>query len=393
MSVTAEGPRPAGVQETPGTERAGQAPVETRVGAPDQTADQTPDQPRGQVHWLSWARIVAIVAVVTIHVCSHLVLEWGTTSAKQWHFGNLAESAARFSVPLFVMVSGAVLLVPRPSERRRDFYLRRASRIAIPLVVWTCFFLVLDAWSHGREVTAYTFVQGFLWGRPYYHLYFLYVVAGLYLVTPFLRAFIVGADRRLLVAAAAVTLGLASADKMQHVAMGGGGGFNAFTYFLPFLGYYLLGYVVATTRPRRPRRTVLCWSLAALVVSVLVTHFGTWWLFAQTGAQQGRVLYEYYAPPVVLATIAMAFLLRALFGDRASTPARSRRVRGLADLTFGIFLLHPIPLELLVRRDQPVFSSAYVDIAFHVGVIVALVVGCGLVTFVAHRIPVIRRLV
>jgi surface polysaccharide O-acyltransferase-like enzyme len=345
------------------------------------------------VHWLSWARIVAIVAVVAIHVCSHLVLEWRTTSAKQWHFGNLAESTARFSVPLFVMVSGAVLLVPRPGERLRDFYLRRAGRIAIPLVVWTCFFLVLDARAHGRDITAYTFVQGFLWGRPYYHLYFLYVVAGLYLVTPFLRAFVAGADRRLLIGAAAVTLGLASADKMQHVAMGGAGGFNAFTYFVPFLGYYLLGYVVATARPRWPRRTVIGWSAAGFAAAVLVTHLGSWWLFARSGAQQGRALYEYYAPPVILATVAMAFLLRAVFGDQAPTPTTSRRVRGLADLTFGIFLLHPIPLELLVRRHQPVFSSAYVDIAFHVGVIVALVVGCGLVTFVVQRIPVMRRLV
>ena len=117
--------------------------------------------------------------------------------------------------------------------------------------------------------------------------------------------------------------------------------------------------------------------------------------------------------------LAMAFFLRAVFGDHdlgtATVPARpgtaqpdtarpassaagrpwwvTPRVRRYADLTFGVFLLHPLPLELLVRRDQPEFASPYVDIAFHLGVIVALVVGCAVVTFVLRQVPVLRRLV
>ncbi|WP_084678205.1 acyltransferase [Actinopolymorpha alba] len=414
--MTPAAPEPLAAQALkahPSETHPSQSPSHTQ---PRETRPTATRRTPGDVPWISWARIVAIVGVVAIHVCSHLILEWGEISAKLWHFGNLLESASRFSVPVFVMVSGATLLAPRPGETLRDFYLRRASRIAIPLVVWTCFFLVLDAWSHGREVTAYTFVQGFLWGRPYYHLYFLYVVAGLYLITPFLRVFVANADRRLLVAASAICIGLASADKVQHTFMGGGG-FNAFTYFIPFIGYYLAGYVVATTRLPAPRKVVALWSAGIFVAAVLVTHMGTWWLMAQTGVQRGRLLYEYYSPPTIAAALAMTLLLRAVFGDRAGAgiwlaawnpastsfarrarPHRQGRVdapgvRRVADLTLGVFLLHPIPLELLVRRNQPVFSSAYVDMAFHVGVIVALLVGCALVTLVVRQIPLLRRLV
>jgi surface polysaccharide O-acyltransferase-like enzyme len=372
----------------------------------------------GHVPWLSWARIVAIVGVVAIHVCSHLTLEWGTVTARQWHFGTFLQAASRFSVPLFLMVSGAVLLRPRPGERLRDFYRRRASRVAIPLVVWTCGYLVFDAWTHGRPITPYLFVQGFLWGKPYYHLYFLYVVAGLYLVTPFLRTFVAAADRRMVLAATVCLLGLSSLDKIQHFYMGGGG-FNAFSYFVPFLGYYLAGYVVATTRLPWPRRTVALGAAAVFVGTTVTVHVGTWWMFGALGVQHGRILYDYHAPTIVVASIAMAFFLRAVFGDHdlgtATVPARpgtaqpdtarpassaagrpwwvTPRVRRYADLTFGVFLLHPLPLELLVRRDQPEFASPYVDIAFHLGVIVALVVGCAVVTFVLRQVPVLRRLV
>jgi surface polysaccharide O-acyltransferase-like enzyme len=381
-------------------------PTASTAGPIERAERATAAAEAGHVPWLSWARIVAIVGVVAIHVCSHLTLEWGTVTARQWHFGTLVQSAGRFGVPLFLMVSGAVLLRPR-RERLRDFYRRRASRVAIPLVAWTCGYLVLDAWTQDRPITPYLFVQGFLWGRPYYHLYFLYVVAGLYLVTPFLRTFVAAADRRTLLAATACLLGLSCLDKVQHFYMGGGG-FNAFSYFVPFLGYYLAGYVVATTRLAWPRRTVAAGAAAVFVGTTLVVHVGTWWMFGTLGVQRGRILYDYHAPTIMVASLAMAFLLRAVFGDRdhdtqtsegRDWPAGGRpagaapRVRRYADLTFGVFLLHPLPLELLVRRDQPEFASPYVDMAFHLSVIVALVVGCAVATFVLRQVPVLRRLV
>lgn len=352
------------------------------VGAAGQLTDT---RARSSLDWVSWARIVAAAAVVTIHVTSHLVFAWGDVAGRLWHFGNLLQSASRWCVPVFVMVSGALLLRTRPGDTTIDFFRRRAARIAIPLVAWTTFFLWFDAANRGKPLSAYHFVQGFLWGRPYYHLYFLYVVAGLYLITPFLRVLVAHASRRLLVAAVVVTLGLAAADRLQHWWMGGGG-FNAFSYFLPWIGYYLLGYLLATIPVRRAHAA---WAAAAWVLAVGVTHIGTWWMFAELGPQRGRLLYENFAPTTIVAAGAVVLFLRAVMSERAG----SVWPRRCADLTFGVYLLHPIPLELFVRRDQPVFTSAYVDMAFHLGVIVALVVGCAVVTLGLRAVPGLRRLV
>ena len=350
----------------------------TTARAPSEAGPSaTPFQP-----WIAWSRILAIVAVVSIHVFSHLVLSWGDVAPRLWHAGNLVYAVTRFCVPLFVLVSGATLL--GRVEPVRTFYARRAARIAIPLVVWTVIFLWFDAWSHGRPVTGYTFVQGFLWGTPYYHLYFLYVIAGLYLVTPFLRRFVAASSRRLVVAAALVCIVLATADKLQHQLMGGGG-FNAFSYFVPWLGYYLLGYVIATTS-FRPPRLVLAGVFAGCV---LLTAAGSWWLFGQVGMQDGRLLYDYFAPQNVLGTAALALLVRSL----GSSPGRfDRPLAWLAGLSFGVYLVHPIPLEL-VRRLDLVIAGPNVDLAFHLGQVVALLVGCGAVVAVVQRIPLLRRLI
>ncbi|GAB3404941.1 acyltransferase [Flindersiella endophytica] len=372
-----------------------QAPAQGLTGVQAQEMAQEMTRARTYVPWVSWAKVIAIVGIVGIHVCGHLVLAWGRVDATRWHFANLVDSAGRFGVPLFVLVSGAMLLRPERAESVRTFCRKRVARIAVPLVVWTIFYLWFDAWTAGREVTAHTFVQGFLWGRPYYHLYFLYVVAGLYLVTPFLRVFVAHASRRLVALAAAVCLALAIADKLQHTFMGGGG-FNAFSYFVPWIGYYLLGHVVATVSLERwSRRAVLVWSGVAYVAGVVVTAVGTWVLFGWVGPQLGRLMYDYFAPGVLLSALSAAVFLRAWLGDARPVPAAGSSPLGwrLSDLTLGVFLLHPLPLQLFVRADQPVFGSDLADVGFHAVVIVALVVGCAVVTAVVRLVPFVRRVV
>lgn len=341
--------------------------------------------------WISWGRVCAIAAVVAIHVNSSLVNGWPDTPAALWHFGDLMESASRWSVPLFVMMSGALSLPPRPGDDARTFWKRRAVRIGVPLVVWTVFFLWLDSTQTGQPITAYYLFQGFAWGKPYYHLYFLYVIAGLYLITPFLRTFVTGSTPRLRAAAAGVALGLASLNDLQHWLMGGGGGTNALTYFVPWIGYYLLGLVLAEIPLEGRRRPVGWWSGAVFVGTVAAIHGTTWLLFGAYGVQQGRYLYGYVAPSTILAGGALLLFLRAV---TPSVPARvNRSVGRLAGLAFGIYLLHPIPLTLLHAVGEPRFGSPWAEIGYRIGLMLALLVGCGLVVAVLARVPVLRRLV
>ena len=72
------------------------------------------------MNWISNARIVAIFSVVCLHIAAYAVLnaELGTAN---WWSGNFYDAATRWCVPVFVMVSGALLLEPRPQEGRKLF--------------------------------------------------------------------------------------------------------------------------------------------------------------------------------------------------------------------------------------------------------------------------------
>ena len=83
---------------------------------------------------LDAARWLAAVAVVLLHSAALIVSDPAAYGGGAWLAANLYDSAARWCVPVFVMVSGALLLDPGKPQDALKFYSRRMARICAPLV-------------------------------------------------------------------------------------------------------------------------------------------------------------------------------------------------------------------------------------------------------------------
>src|SRR3989442_2077501 len=83
------------------------------------------------VVWIDAARVAAILGVISIHVVAPLVIS--RALPLNWWVGNVVDSAARWSVPLFVMISGALLLHSDLADDPVALYRRRLARILPPL--------------------------------------------------------------------------------------------------------------------------------------------------------------------------------------------------------------------------------------------------------------------
>lgn len=64
----------------------------------------------GRLVYMDWLRVVATIAVVTIHVAAGYVSTLDSNNVSRWLAGNFYDSLSRASVPIFVMISGALLL-------------------------------------------------------------------------------------------------------------------------------------------------------------------------------------------------------------------------------------------------------------------------------------------
>jgi surface polysaccharide O-acyltransferase-like enzyme len=327
---------------------------------------------------------------VTIHVATPLVAN--PDRRFDWWTGNLLDSMTRWSVPLFVMLSGALLLVLRPRPDARDFYRRRLMRLGLPFVTWISVYLVLGYLADERTSFVTYAVRALARGSVDVHLYFLFVIVGLYAVAPFLLPLVQHPDRRLLRGAVVVTLALGVASVMADMFLGIGEP-TAFTRWLPFLGYFLAGAWLVTSRPTP--RTVRIAALA-IVAGVVATALGTAGLVRLFGPDfgRGRYLYEYLSVTTVPIALGMFVVLQSV-GERIGAARWGARfvrpLRTLGEASFGIYLVHPLVLRGLGQLGLNVHAPPAIA---WVTVMVVATSALSLVAVSAmRRLPVLRAAV
>jgi surface polysaccharide O-acyltransferase-like enzyme len=341
-------------------------------------------------------RVAAIVGVVAIHVVGGATRHSGTGwHPAGWWAANAVNSACLWVVPVFVMASGALLLDPARTESANAFYRRRLARVGPALVFWTALYLWWKVWFNHEHMTVQSAGHDLATGSPYLQIYFLYVIVGLYAITPVLRRLLAHLGQRETVL---LTAGALSFSLLEYTvrSFGDAGGVNAVTRFVPFVGYYLAGHLLRQfALPSRviryaPAAALGGWLVTALGSAALAAHFG--WNHV------GFYLYDYLSPSVIVMSLGVFVTARvhaARVLDRAAWLTRSRlRTAGAA--TFGVFLLHPLLLFPLMRA-----LGLYDGIEHEMGRLAAtaipLAVGVSLLTgwlaLQLSRIPVVRRVV
>jgi len=90
---------------------------------------------------LDITRIIAVLAVIMIHVSSKFVVSYDISSV-EFLCGNIFDSISRIGVPLFVMISGALML----DEERNVNIKQNIKSVVCLLLFWSivyCFFIIL----------------------------------------------------------------------------------------------------------------------------------------------------------------------------------------------------------------------------------------------------------
>ena len=343
---------------------------------------------RPSLAYLDLLKIGAIVAVVCIHAVGTATRESGTGwHPAAWWGADLLNSAMLWCVPVFVMVSGALLLNPQKVLPGGPFLRKRAVRLGVPLIFWTAVYVVFQRQFYGVDLSPHDAWSAFAAGDPYLQLYFLFIVAGLTAITPILRRLIVHCTRRELYWLTAASLGFGLIEHAVR-ALGGGGGYNALTRFLPYIGYYLAGYVLASAdlRPGTQRRAgwlvVLAW---------LATALGSAGLAARSNWDDvGSFLYDYLSPTVMVMSLAIFVAFRGMT-VRSPAPAR---LRSYGAATYGVFLVHPLLLFPVMRSlGLPDGHDIGRTVAWALPLAVGVCVASGLICVALERVPGVRRLI
>ena len=94
---------------------------------------------------LELLRTAAALAVVGVHAAAMVLVALPDGQGSAWWAANLWDSFCHWCVPVFVMISGAVLLSGPADQPAGEFYRRRALRLWQPALFWTLLYLALAA--------------------------------------------------------------------------------------------------------------------------------------------------------------------------------------------------------------------------------------------------------
>jgi len=307
----------------------------------------------GRKDWLGYGdrmRIYACIAVVLLHTSAWVLFFDKQIVQGAWQFNNILSAACRWCVPLFVMLSGAIFLdrpIPGPA---RVFIWKRVKRVGIPLLFWSLVYFAWNDYSRMLEFSLERDISLFLKGQPYYHLYFLFVMIGLYIITPGLKAWLdKSAKKKQLIYTLVVMAVTSTAVLLGRIFSVQSA--NAFTFFIPFIGYYLAGFMLKDVRLSR---SYLALAWLVFVATVLITS-SEYLLLAKipwvNDPREFDLLYINCSPVVMVMSVCVYLMISNLGPSRKLTgeerPKSQKALRAMGRTTFGIYIIHPIVLDFI----------------------------------------------
>lgn len=292
-------------------------------------------------------RIIAIFAVITIHVCSSAFFSKPVLSF-DWMVLNFYGSLVRWAVPIFVMVSGMFFLNPQKDLRLSKLYGKNIFRIVVALLFWGVLyqsinvFKVLFLSSSDINLIIKTMIEEYshvLLYPPCFHLWFLYMIVGLYVLTPLFRIFAKNAEKKdyryLFFVYALFGICLPFINDLLSVFVDGLKVNFEIVELLGYSTYFILGYYLSKFDVSNKIRRIV-YLLA--VLSVFFQFIATFLIsdYLEKGCE---FFYREFRPNVFVQTVAVFLFVKEKtkieISDRIKTT-----IRVMANYSFGIYLVH-----------------------------------------------------
>lgn len=142
---------------------------------------------------LDLLRIVACIMVIIIHVSAYYVINYEKVGGSYFTIGNIWNSFARPAVPIFILLAGKYALSNKKNIEISYYYKKTLKNIYIPTFIYSilyfgyCYFLIAIKYILNLKIEdKYTPIKQLIIGAPFYHMWYLYMTIGLYLLAPFL---------------------------------------------------------------------------------------------------------------------------------------------------------------------------------------------------------------
>ena len=335
-----------------------------------------------------YLRVVAAILVIVIHVCAS---EWKVVDihSSDWVILSVYKTLAKISVPIFFMISGRFVLNPE-KELSGKKLLQKCVRLVIAFAAWSTVYTILNICrvaAAGEPLSANMkwIVLEFFSGE--YHMWFIYAIFGLYLITPFLRILVAKKKLTEYFLLLSVIFGVfwPYLEKVPHVGIVflTIGEEMLLKFVTGLTCYYVAGFYLSHYPPnQRVRRVLYLLGIVGIAAAFFAVLLPSW----ATG-QADESFAEYLSPWVFFASVGAYLCGIQCFKDSK----RNSVVSVISKNSFGCYLIHPLFLWIFewIGIKATLVSPL---IAVPVITALALVLSVG-ATVLLKKIPAVNKIV
>nr|WP_291666145.1 acyltransferase family protein [Clostridium sp.] len=332
-------------------------------------------------------RIISIFLVVMLHVSGVLWVSLDVTSL-DWSLINIYNSLSRCSVQIFIMLSGVFLLSPQKNISDKSIYTKYLPRIIISLIFWSAIYLISTPFN--IESVKYIIVS-ILKGSTNYHLWFLYMLIGLYVMTPILRIITKNATKKQIeyflaigIIISIIVPNLSEYSPLSFISTN----IDKMYLFMPrsYLIFYLLGFYFTNFEMNRTTKKIIyCLGVLGALFTIFITQYLSNRNLAPTDSWQG----VFSLNTLLYSSAVFIFLKNWL--DKLKFSSRSLNIISLLSAcSFGVFLTHDLFIKYLIRHN--ILTTNLINPILTVPLItLGIFILSNILSYIIKKIPILNK--
>lgn len=341
----------------------------------------------GRIAYLSRIKAISAVAVVILHT-------FYSAYSKALPDGQRAalmsvRNLTTWAVPCFVMVTGALLLDPKRELTYKKLFGKMILRMCITLLAFTLIFSCFDALLIKKDFSGGTFAEALkttVFGGGWPHIWYLYLMIALYLTMPAYKLITKAASKRDILYLCVVYAVFLSVIPTANTLLGSDKNIafyictsSVYPLYL-FLGYAMhQGFIKPGLIPSMLMALIGAGSTVGLTV------------YSTTHETKFASLLNNYS--FVLTAITAIGVYGLLMCSKDRSPALIDKVAAeLESCSFGIYLLHLIPLKVIfaAAKFKPMEHGGYITL---LGIAAGVTVLSYAATKLLKLIPGVKKII
>lgn len=351
---------------------------------------QAAEKKQGRIVYFDFLRVIATFAVVVLHVS---VQNYYAVEVKTWEWQtfNFYDSIVRWSVPIFVMISGALFL--NGDHNIKNIYKKNIARIIVSFVFWSAIYTAVSicVLHYGWKKALEEFFVG------HYHMWFLFMIVGLYMIVPLVKTIV--SSKRLveyfLVLSllfnylvpqliAIISLKFPFAGSLAKSMTG----YMSFHFALGYAGYFVAGYYLSKIELSKKVKGIIYFlGICGFVVTIIGTS-----ALSLMENKADKMFYGNLTVNVMLESIAVFVFIKEVFSNRVVSDKIETILGVMSQYSFGMYLVHVLILEEIERLFG--FQTLSISPVISVPLISIIVFAASfVVSAIFNHIPILKKVV